>query len=58
MENLLAFAAPPLVLIVGILAAYRRPAPRAEFGTLRITRRKRSWNAAGQVEQAVERLRG
>jgi hypothetical protein len=58
MDTLIAFVAAPIVLIVGVLAAYRRPSARREFGTLQVTRRKRAWNEGALAEQAAERLRG
>jgi hypothetical protein len=58
MDTLIAFVAAPLVLIVGIVATYRRPTSRREFGTLQVTRRKRAWNDGALAEQAAERLRG
>ena len=58
MDTLIAFVAAPLVLILGIIALYRRPNSRREFGTLQVTRRKRAWNEGALAEQAAERLRG
>jgi hypothetical protein len=57
MDSLIAFVAAPIVLIVGVLATYRRPRPRLAFGSLTITRRKRTWNEPAFAEQALERLR-
>jgi|HubBroStandDraft_3_1064219.scaffolds.fasta_scaffold2258636_1 hypothetical protein len=56
MESLIALVAAPIVLIVGVLATYRRPRVRPAFGTLLITRRKRTWNEPA-LAQAAERLR-
>ena len=58
MDTLIAFIVAPLVLIVGVVATYRRSSPRREFGTLVVTRRKRAWNEGALAEQAAERLRG
>jgi hypothetical protein len=58
METLIAFVAPLVVLIVGVVVTYRRPPARGAFGTLQVTRRKRTWNEGALAEQAAERLRG
>jgi hypothetical protein len=58
MDTLIVLAAAPLLLIAGIVATYRRPTSRHEFGTLLVTRRKRAWNEGALAEQAAERLRG
>ena len=58
MDTLIAFVAAPVVLIAGVLAAYRRSSARLEFGTLVVTRRKRAWNEGALAERAAERLRG
>jgi hypothetical protein len=58
MDSLITFIAAPIVLVVGILAACRRPAARDGFGSLRVTRRKRVWNDGALAERAAERLRG
>jgi hypothetical protein len=58
MDTLIALIAAPIVLIVGIAATYRRPSRRPAFGTLQVTRRKRSWNEGALAERAAERLRG
>jgi hypothetical protein len=58
MDTVIAFVAAPIVLIVGIVATYRRPAARADLGTLQVTRRKRAWNDGALAETAAQRLRG
>jgi hypothetical protein len=58
MDSLITFIVAPIVLIVGISAAFRRPAARDGLGTLRVTRRKRVWNDGALAERAADRLRG
>lgn len=57
MDTLIVLSAAPLLLIAGIVATYRRPTSRHEFGTLLVTRRKRTWNEGALAERAAERLR-
>ncbi len=59
MDTVITLVAAPIVLLVGILAASRRPASRSGFGAVQVTRRKRPWSVEpAAAERAVERLRG